>query len=95
MPQVRDGSDKISQLARALIALVGTFGGILKAKYPPPSAVSALVDAIAALALLLPAADAQMLDFGGDNADVLDDPTTIKGINPAADAPPTFVPPEP
>lgn len=95
MPQVRDGSDKISNLARILIQLCATFGGALKAKYPPPSAVATLIDAIAALGTLLPAADAQMLDYGGTNAPVLDNPETITGINPAADAPPVFVPPEP
>lgn len=95
MPQVRDGSNEISTLARQLVALVGLFGGQLKAAYPPPSAVSLLVDAIAALATLLPAADAQMIDYGGSNEAIILDPENIPGKNPAAPAPPTFVPPEP
>lgn len=95
MPQVRDGSNKISLLARALIAIVGATGSFLKSKYPPPSAVSTLIDAILALAPLLANAEAQMLDFGGDNASVIENPETIAGINPAASAPPEFVPPEP
>lgn len=95
MPQVRDGSDEIAKLARTLVALVGATGGFLKSKYPCPSAVCALIDAIAALGALLPSAEAMMLDFGGTNAAVLDNPETIPGINPAAPAPPTFVPPEP
>ena len=93
MAQTRDGSDKIVRLARALVILVTTFAGALKAKYPGTNPVSLLIDAIIALGALLPAAEAVMLDYGGSNEAVIVTPEDAKGIDPLAPAAPVFVEP--
>lgn len=90
--RMRDGGNKIVAAARALVIIVQTFGGYLIQKYGANSAIGLLVAAILNLAPLLPAADAQVIEYGGDNADIALDPLTINGINPDAPAPPE--PPE-
>ena len=84
----RDGGDKIVKLAKALVVLTTQFAGLLKAKFPPPSPIASLIDAIIALGALLPAAEGQVFDFGGTNEDPLADPDNIPGINPSAPLPP-------
>lgn len=79
MPVMRDGGDKIVKLAQALILITQKFAGILKAKFPPPSPISALIDAILALSVLLPAAEGQVFDYGGQNEPVEADPNDVQG----------------
>lgn len=92
MPQniVRDGGNKIVLAARALVILVQTFAGALIQKYGANSAIGLLIAAILNLASLLPAADAEVIEYGGDNDIPEADPGEIVGINPAAPAPPSF-----
>lgn len=84
----RDGGNEIVKLARALVILVQTFAGVLIQKYGATSAIGLLITAILELATLLPAADAEVVEYGGQNEEVLSDPGSIKGINPSAPAPP-------
>lgn len=84
----RDGGNKIVMAARALVILVQTFGGVLIQKYGATSAIGLLITAILNLATLLPAADALVVDYGGDNVAIVADPAEIVGINPSASAPP-------
>lgn len=88
--RTRDGGEKIVKLAKALIVLVQVWANVLIKKYGAESAIGLLITAILALGNLLPDAEDQVLDIGGNNAPVLDDPTTIAGVD--VDAPP---PPEP
>lgn len=87
--QVRDGGNSIVIAARALIILVTTFQGALRQKYGAGSAIDLLCTAIVALGNLLPAADEEVVEYGGDNAVPETNPEEILGINPAAEAPPT------
>lgn len=92
MPQniERDGGNKIVMAARALVILVQTFAGVLIQKYGANSAIGLLITAILNLATLLPAADAQVVDYGGDNDIPESDPAEIVGIDAGAAAPPDF-----
>lgn len=84
----RDGGNKIVAAAKALIIIVNTFSGVLIKKYGKNSAIGLLIAAILNLAPLLPEADAEVVEYAGDNADVLVDPDNILGNNPLAAAPP-------
>jgi len=84
----RDGGNKIVMAARALVILVNTFAGVLVQKYGATSAIGLLITAIQNLAPLLPAADAQVIEYGGNNEDAAENPGDIPGIDPSAPAPP-------
>lgn len=86
--RVRDGGNKIVKLARALVVITQTFAGILIQKYGEDSAIGLLVKAILNLSLLLPSADAEVVEYGGQNEPVVIDPSSIPGINAGAPLPP-------
>lgn len=90
----RDGGNKIVLAAKALVILVQTFSGVLIQKYGANSAIGLLINAILALAPLLPAADAQVIEYGGSNEAIETDPSTIIGIDPDAPPPPLPLPPD-
>lgn len=87
----RDGGERIVKLARALVVIVQTFAATLWKKYGKTSGIGLLISAILALAELLPTAESDVLDYGGDNDDILLDPATAPGVDPSA--PPTGDPP--
>lgn len=97
MPTVnyqRDGGNKIVIAAKALIVIVQTFSGVLIQKYGANSAIGLLITAILALAPLLPAADALVVEYGGLNEEIETDPNNVVGIDPSAPPPPLPLPPD-
>jgi len=84
----RDGGNKIVIAARALVILVQTFAGVLIQKYGEDSAIGLLIAAILNLGALLPAADSQVIDYGGNNDVPETNPEDIVGIDPSAPAAP-------
>lgn len=95
MPAVnhtRDGGNKIVLAAKALVILVQTFAAVLIQKYGANSPIGLLIEAILALSQLLPAAEAEVFEYGGQNTVPATEPENIVGINPDAPAPPA--PPE-
>lgn len=83
-PRFRDGGEKITRLARALVIIVQTFAAVLINKYGAGSGVGLLIQAILNLAPLIPQAESDVLDFGGGNTVPMDDPQGIIGIDPGA-----------
>lgn len=88
MARTRDGGEKIVRLAKALIVIVQTFAATLIKKYGAESGIGLLITAILALSQLLPEAEGDVLDFGGDNSDALENPGGIPGTDPSAPLPP-------
>lgn len=84
----RDGGNRVVIAARALVILVQTFGGALIQKYGANSAIGLLIAAILNLGALLPSADAQVFEYGGNNEAIELDPNAIPGIDEGAPAPP-------
>lgn len=84
----RDGGNKIVLAARALVILVQTFAGVLVQKYGATSAIGLLITAILNLAPLIPNADAEVVEYGGNNEAIVADPSEILGIDAGAIAPP-------
>lgn len=90
----RDGGNKIVIAAKALVILVQTFSGVLIQKYGATSPIGLLIAAILALAPMLPEADAQVIEYGGNNDEIETDPSSIIGIDPDAPPPPLPLPPD-
>jgi ABC-type cobalamin transport system permease subunit len=88
--KTRDGGNKIVTAAKALIVIVQTFAGVLIAKYGADSAIGLLIQAILNLAPMLPDAEAQVVEYDGENAGVLSDPADAPGLS--ADRP-AYTPP--
>lgn len=84
----RDGVSSLIEFARQTCRIVGAFGFIIEAKYPPDSPVGLLYIAVKNVCNLLPAAEADFYSPQSDNSGVISDPNDIPGINPGAPAPP-------
>lgn len=83
----RDGLASIQKFARTLCGIVSWAGPIIELKYRNNAAVLALLVAIKEVCNLLPAADAALIT-GGDNDPVIEDPSTIPGVDTSAPPPP-------
>lgn len=77
--KVRDGGNAIVLAARALVILVTTWHGALRQRYGAGSAIDLLCVAIIALGNLLPAADEEVIERGGDNVAPEVNPDAIPG----------------
>lgn len=85
--RTRDGLASIQKIARMACGVASWAAPIIRLKYRAQPAILALMDTIELLCSQLPAVDAALLDMG-NNQDVIDDPTTIPGIDPGALPPP-------
>jgi len=83
----RDGLSSIQKIARQACSVANWAAPIIRLKYRATPAILALLEAVEALCVLLPDADAALLGMG-DNSDPLEDPTGIPGVDPGAAAPP-------
>lgn len=79
----RDGFATIMKLARLICTANNTFGYILRNKKRDFPAIQALLDALDLVCAALPAAAADMIT-GGNNDAPLEDPTTIPGVDTSA-----------
>lgn len=80
----KTGLDKMIKLAKTLCFLVQTFEVIIRAKFPDSVPIMALLDAIKALCLLIPDADAEFQQWILDQTPPPADSADIAGINPDA-----------
>lgn len=80
----RDGLASITKFAKLICGLRYTFGPILRLKYRANPAIQSLLDALDEVCNLLPQAEASLI-VGGDNSDPIADPTTIPGVDLAAE----------
>lgn len=85
--RTRDGLASLRKFARLICGVTSWAAPIIELKYRNNAAVLALLAACQEVCNLLPAADAALIE-GGANDEILDDPLSIPGIDPAAPAPP-------
>lgn len=84
----RDGIASLLDLAKKSCTLLNTFGFLIEQKYPNGTAVNAFYVAAKAVCALLPEAQAEWYEPGGQNEPITENPELTPGINPAAPAPP-------
>lgn len=75
----RDGSNKLVLLAKSLLALVVAWQGQILRNFPDNSAIKNLLEAILALAPLLAEAEQDLIEYGGQNDPIIEDPTQAGG----------------
>lgn len=90
----RDGLTRLVALARALCALVTTFGHIIRSKYASNVAIIALLTAAETLCAALPGAIAEFDAISSEDPLPPSDPSGLPGINPEAPEPPELETPE-
>jgi hypothetical protein len=80
----KTGLKKMIELAKVLCRLVQTFEVIIRAKFPDSVPIIALLDAIAVLCTLIPAADADFQAYALVTTPMPEDAAEIAGIDPTA-----------
>lgn len=81
----KDGLKAVMTAARVVCRLITTYGGIIKSKYAVYAEIVLLVNLAEALCAQLPAAQEDLDAFSFEDAPIPSDPSTLAGINPAAD----------
>lgn len=82
----KDGVPSLHELATQLCRILSVFGPIIRQKYALNVPLMTALTAAEGMCALLPDALFDVLNVTSDDSDIVADPSSIPGINPAAPA---------